>query len=1115
MVARVFLLLASICGAAVWVAALQAAPGLIRRETQAATVIISEVAWSGTKASSADEWIELHNPSESAVDLAGWQVTTGGGNVITLNGVISAHGFFLLERTADDTISDVPADQIYTGSLNNAGDTLSLHDSGSALIDTVNSDGGPWPAGIASPDYVSMERSAPLVPDADENWLSNDTVTRNGLDTDGMPVNGTPRQPNSTWQPAGGEPDLEVHKTGPPLAGQGSHFQYTIMLSNAGPITASGVILTDSLPYGLEFVDEDSGYPFSRPLTGTLRWQIALLAPEELIDFRLTVAAVAGIVGPITNTVTATTILSETNIANNSAKVQTVITTGDAPAVLIEAIYYDGLETNEPDEALRLINTGTTAVDLAGWQLSDGTSTAVFPSSALIAADAGLWVARQATAFSRQFGFKPDFEADSSDLDVPDIDGAWPGFSNSGDEVILRNGDDDLLDVVVYEDGDTGRDGWQGPAVEPFIVPGVFGGEGQILYRMRDQTTGRPLPDSNTSADWAQSTVDEINGRKVRYPGWDLDAFFFTRAVTEPAELIVAIAPDNGHDFLVGEIGAAQSSLSIETHTFRSQSIADALIAALGRGVTVTVLLEGAPVSGIDDQERLACKRLENAGGQCWFMVSDDAQDIFDRYRFLHAKFVLIDNQRVIIGSENLSPDSLPDDDKRDGTSGRRGVLLATDASGVVERVQAIWQADFEPDAHHDIFRWSAGHPKYGDPSPGTEPITVTGGISYTVRYTMPALFSDATTFEVIQSPENSLRDHDSILGLLKSTGFGDTILVQQLSERPYWGASASNSAADPNPRLEGYIEAARRGAVVRLLLDDYFDDISNDTSNRATCNAVNSIAGSENLDLECALANPTGSGLHNKMILFQIGGAGFVNVGSINGTELSNKGNREVALQVQSDGAFALLAGMFHRDWPQHSYLPIISRNFAGPAKHALISEVLYDPTGPDDAEFIEIVNPTGQQVDLSHFALGDAVSKSDFEDVRRFPAGTLLPPGRVIVVAATATGFNSRFGFNPDFEIFRSDDSVPELIDDESWGDPAAKLRLANMGDEVILRDPADQIVDAVTYGSGALPGIVPCSLLESSDFSLERYPYWGDSNDCPFDFRAWPFPGPGSLP
>jgi uncharacterized repeat protein (TIGR01451 family) len=1113
MAARVLMLLASICGAAVWVAVLQAAPRLIRADALAGTVIISEVAWSGTSASSADEWIELHNPSNSPVDLTGWQLTIGNDNVIALNGAIAAQGFFLLERTADDTISDIPADQIYTGSLNNAGETLSLYDSGNMLIDTVNSDGGPWPAGVASPDYLSMERSAPQAPDADENWLSNNMVTRNGLDTDGMPINGTPGQPNAAWQPAG-EPDLDVRKSGPPFAGQGSHLQYEIMLSNTGGLTASGVVLTDSLPYGLEFVDENSGYPFSQPLTGTLRWQIDSVAPEVSIDFQLTVAVASDIAGPVTNTIRASTTAAETNIANNSAQAQTLIET-DVPMILIDAVYYDGLKTNEPDEAIRLFNTGSTPVDMAGWKISDGTSAAVFASATLLPGDSGLWVTRQATAFSRQFGFDPDFEVSDSDPDVPDLDGTWPGFSNTGDEVILLNAEDSLLDVVVYEDGDVGRDGWQGPAVEPYIVPGVFGSQGQILYRIRDQETGRPLPDTDTSLDWAQSNVDEINGRKVRYPGWDLGAFFYTKEVTESAELVVAVAPDNGHDFLVGEIGAAESSLSIETHTFRSHSIAEALIAARARGVTVTVLLEGAPASGIDDQERLACERLESAGGQCWFMISDDAQDIFDRYRFLHAKFVLIDNRRVIVSSENLSPDSLPDDDKEDGTRGRRGVLLATEASGVVERIKAIWQADFDPSAHHDIFRWTTGHPTYGNPAPGTTPITITGGISYTVRYTQPAVFSDATTFEVIQSPENSLRDQDSILGLLYRVASGDTILVQQLSERPYWGSSASDPDADPNPRLRGFLDAARRGATVRLLLDDYFDDKSSATSNRATCSQVNAIAGSENLDLRCALANPTGSGLHNKMILFQIGGVGYVNIGSINGTELSHKGNREVALQVQSDGAFALLSAMFYRDWPGQSFLPFVARNFVSPARHVLISEVLYDPSGPDDSEFIELVNPTGQPVDISHFGLGDAVNRSDFEDLRRFPAGTFLPPGTAIVVGATATGFNSHFGFNPDFELFDSDDSVPGLIDDPSWGDPAAILRLANMGDEVILRDPEDQIVDAVTYGSGALPNVIPCALVEASDFSLERYPYWGDSNDCPFDFRAWPFPSPGSLP
>lgn len=79
--------------------------------------------------------------------------------------------------------------------------------------------------------------------------------------------------------------------------------------------------------------------------------------------------------------------------------------------------------------------------------------------------------------------------------------------------------------------------------------------------------------------------------------------------------------------------------------------------------------------------------------------------------------------------------------------------------------------------------------------------------------------------YESVQSPENSLRDQDALLGLLSRAGAGDTILVQQLSERPYWEQHNSNPTADPNPRLEAYVAAARRGVRVRLLLDEFFDN--------------------------------------------------------------------------------------------------------------------------------------------------------------------------------------------------------------------------------------------------------------------------------------------------
>lgn len=1076
-------------------------------------VIISEVAWGGTAANSADEWIELHNPSAVPLNLADWTLSDGGTIQITLTGIISAEGFYLLERTDDDTISDIPADQFYTGALSNSGESLELRDSGGLLVDTANSDGGGWPAGSGSPDYLSMERNGPEAGDTDADWHSNDTIERNGLDADGNPINGTPRQPNSGWNGTAVVVDLVLHKSGPAQAMAGSNIQYTLAFSNTGTQAATGVTLTDTLPAGLTYVTDNSGLPLNQPVPGTLVWQIGTVTTGTVQTFQLTAAVGNNVSGFVTNQAHISTPLTETNTVNNSAQVMTNIIGSGSPLVLIDAVLYDGLETGEADEAVRLVNLGDSNANLTGWQLGDGSSTTTFPGGAVLEAGEASWVAWEAAAFARQFGFPPNFEVTNSDPAVPDMTGTWPSFSNTGDEVLLLDGGSPV-DVLVYEGGNTGESGWVGTAVQPYIVTGVFGAEGQILYRKRVPATGLPVVDTNTAADWAQSLPDVVNGRKVDYPGWNLDQFFFTGQYVQAAELIVAIAPDNAYGAVAAEINAAQNSIYLESLTFENIGIMNALVSAVNRGVAVTVLLEGGPVGGLTDQERYICRELETAGGQCWFMISDDDQDIFDRYRYLHAKFMIIDGQRAVIGSENLSPDSLPYDDKNDGTWGRRGVVLITDAPGVVGRLQAIWAADFDPANHVDLFRWSAVHPVYGPPPSDYEPITETGGITYTVRYPTPSIYQGTFSFEIVQSPENSLRTLDGLLGLVNQAGAGDTVLVQQLNERPHWGATGSNPTADPNLRLEAYLAAARRGAKVRLLLDAFFDT-PGATSNHATCVRVNGIAQAENLNLQCIQANPTGLGIHNKMVLISVDGLGYVHVGSLNGTEQSNKGNREVALQVQSNQAYNLLADMFERDWPHLLHMPVLLHGYEGPVNYVLISEVLYDPPGMDDAEFIELVNPTAVPINISNYRLGDAVLPTDFEDVRIFPAGTIIAPGDTVVVATTATAFLAEYGFNPDFEILETNAAVPNLIDDPLWGDPAATLQLGNTGDELILRNPAGQIVDAITYGLGSLPGIIPCPLVSLPTYSLERYPYWLDSDNCAADFREWPFPNPGTLP
>ncbi|NOY57950.1 MAG: hypothetical protein GXO75_03320, partial [Calditrichaeota bacterium] len=161
-------------------------------------VVINEIAWGGTAASSYDEWIELYNPTSSSIDITNWQISAADGTpVIPLSGVIPAKGFFLLERSDDNTVSDIAADQIFTGALSNSGENLQLLDNGSNVIDQVDFSGG-WPAGTTAPNFYSMERIDPSANGSDAgNWASNDGVTVNGLDSNGDPLNATPKAKNS------------------------------------------------------------------------------------------------------------------------------------------------------------------------------------------------------------------------------------------------------------------------------------------------------------------------------------------------------------------------------------------------------------------------------------------------------------------------------------------------------------------------------------------------------------------------------------------------------------------------------------------------------------------------------------------------------------------------------------------------------------------------------------------------------------------------------------------------------------------------------------------------------------------------------------------------------
>ena len=127
------------------------------------SILINEVAWAGTVASSDDDWIELFNPSPAtSVDISSWDLVTNTFSITFPAGsIIPGGGYYLLERR--ELATSVASNLIYSGLLfGNSGDTLRLRRADGTLVDSANLDGGAWPAGNPT-TTATMQRSAAIL----------------------------------------------------------------------------------------------------------------------------------------------------------------------------------------------------------------------------------------------------------------------------------------------------------------------------------------------------------------------------------------------------------------------------------------------------------------------------------------------------------------------------------------------------------------------------------------------------------------------------------------------------------------------------------------------------------------------------------------------------------------------------------------------------------------------------------------------------------------------------------------------------------------------------------------------------------------------------------------
>lgn len=144
--------------------------------------------------------------------------------------------------------------------------------------------------------------------------------------------------------------DVGITKAGPATISSGSELTYTLTVTNSGPSTAASVLVSDTLPTGLTFVNGTSTINGSAAGTvsaanGVATVTIPTLNPSEtaVVTIRATVGV--SVIGNISNSATVTA-ANDSNLGNNSSNA--VATNVTAPPIVSFAgrIYLDANRNN-------------------------------------------------------------------------------------------------------------------------------------------------------------------------------------------------------------------------------------------------------------------------------------------------------------------------------------------------------------------------------------------------------------------------------------------------------------------------------------------------------------------------------------------------------------------------------------------------------------------------------------------------------------------------------------------------------------------------------------------------------------------------------------------------
>ena len=585
--------------------------------------------------------------------------------------------------------------------------------------------------------------------------------------------------------------------------------------------------------------------------------------------------------------------------------------------------------------------------------------------------------------------------------------------------------------------------------------------------------------------------------------------------------------PDTAYKVVMDSIKSATTSFYLEVYTLSSEPLVNELIRAHNRGVDVVVQLSEDRVNSYEDSyTNVAAYRLDDAGIDVSWI--DKVQ-----FAYTHSKFWIVDSQVAYVYSGNWAPSSIP---QAPEARTNREMGLAFNDSDIAKYFEDVFLNDgllystpYTPGSDGDLQENETS-------GTYTHPFST---VNFIEEAEVTPIFSPDNSFELLTSLiQNATTTIDLELQYIKF----DCDLLDEILDAALRGVSIRVLIPEPTVSNENVTETLiNHGIQVKFFkglghCHNKYVSVDNEVVQVSSINWSNNsvennreagaIVKNTNVaaffktvfDFDWAnsetpvgftqpvsLVSPKPGGIADGSFNFQANFAiNTYTLGEIfiDSTKVHTWADPDglVSINIDTTGYSDGIHTVKVIGTPTVG-LPIEIEekvNFINtPDWLLLISEIRYDATAEPNGEFIELYNAFSFDIFIESWKL------TDNEGEYIIPENAQIDAGEILIFAQDSSTYVSEMG------------ALGIIVSAADYG--LGDIGLANTGDEIILRDPDDNLKDAVAWGSGTVSGVVSWSGGSTGeDETLQRSPANQDTDNCNDDFKIdTPTPGTPLTP